>query len=95
MKAHDWVSVVEQPATAETVGRETQDWSGGEASPEENEKEANKKDGEQQGDELKEVEDEKKERDPTSVQVRSKQHYMTQISNTRDYFFVVCVCVCV
>lgn len=70
MKAHDWVGVVEQPATTGTVGRETQDWSGGEASPEENEKEANKKDGERQGEEMKGVEDE--ERDPRSVQVRAR-----------------------
>lgn len=70
MKAHDWVGVVEQPATTGTVGRETQDWPGGEASPEENEKEANKKDGERQGEEMKGVEDE--ERDPRSVQVRSR-----------------------
>uniref|UniRef100_A0A3Q2WA21 Family with sequence similarity 114 member A1 n=1 Tax=Haplochromis burtoni TaxID=8153 RepID=A0A3Q2WA21_HAPBU len=45
MRAHDWVSKVEQPVTTETVGRETQDQPGGE----ENKKEEKKKDGEELG----------------------------------------------
>uniref|UniRef100_A0A672JF48 Family with sequence similarity 114 member A1 n=1 Tax=Salarias fasciatus TaxID=181472 RepID=A0A672JF48_SALFA len=43
MRAHDWVSEVEQPVTTETVGKETQDQSGEEASPGENKKEEEKK----------------------------------------------------
>ncbi|XP_040001348.1 protein NOXP20 isoform X2 [Xiphias gladius] len=70
MRAHDWVSEVEQPVTTETVGRETQDQQGGEASPVENEKEEKKKDGEEQGEEIKGGEEEKKEteNDPRSVE---------------------------
>uniref|UniRef100_A0A3P8PZ97 Family with sequence similarity 114 member A1 n=1 Tax=Astatotilapia calliptera TaxID=8154 RepID=A0A3P8PZ97_ASTCA len=45
IRAHDWVSKVEQPVTTETVGRETQDQPGGE----ENKKEEKKKDGEELG----------------------------------------------
>uniref|UniRef100_I3JQY6 Family with sequence similarity 114 member A1 n=1 Tax=Oreochromis niloticus TaxID=8128 RepID=I3JQY6_ORENI len=45
MRAHDWVSKVEQPVTTETVGRETQDQPGGE----ENKKEEKTKDGEELG----------------------------------------------
>ncbi|KAM9363688.1 protein NOXP20 [Symphorus nematophorus] len=75
-KAHDWVSEVEQPVTTETVGRETEDQPGGEASPGENKEEEKKKDGEEQGDkksegeELKGGEEEKKEeeKDPRSVE---------------------------
>ncbi|XP_070845818.1 protein NOXP20 isoform X3 [Chaetodon trifascialis] len=74
MKAHDWVSEVEQPVTTETVGRETQDQPGGEASPGENEKEEKMKDGEEhgeresQGEELKGGGEEKEEKDPRSVE---------------------------
>lgn len=77
MRAHDWVSEVEQPVTTETVGRETQDQPGGEASPGEKEKEERKKgDEEEQGEtksEGEEVkgEEEKKEKDPRSVEVNS------------------------
>uniref|UniRef100_A0A3Q3W0M0 Uncharacterized protein n=1 Tax=Mola mola TaxID=94237 RepID=A0A3Q3W0M0_MOLML len=69
MKAHDWVSEVEQPDPTETVGRETQeDQSGGEASHGENETEESKKDEEQQGEEIKGGEDEETERDTGSIQ---------------------------
>ncbi|CAK6972232.1 protein NOXP20 isoform X2 [Scomber scombrus] len=75
MRAHDWVSEVEQPVTTDTVGRETQDQPGGEASPGENEKEETKRDGEEQGEQRKgeeeeeEKEEEKvKENDPRSVE---------------------------
>lgn len=73
MRAHDWVSEVEQPVTTETVGRETQDLPGGEASPG---KEEVEEDGEEQGEKKKGVEEqgvkggekEKKEKDPRSVE---------------------------
>ncbi|XP_008276641.1 protein NOXP20 isoform X2 [Stegastes partitus] len=74
MRAHDWVSEVEQPVTAETVGRETEDQPGGEASPVENKKVETKKDEEEQGEKKSEGEDteagegEKKESDPRSVE---------------------------
>ncbi|XP_022061760.2 protein NOXP20 isoform X1 [Acanthochromis polyacanthus] len=78
MRAHDWVSEVEQPVTAETVGRETQDQPRGEASPVENKKEETRKDEEEQrdkkseGEETKagEEEEEKKEKEsnPRSVE---------------------------
>ncbi|XP_074486237.1 protein NOXP20 isoform X2 [Sebastes fasciatus] len=71
MRAHDWVSEVEQPVTTETVDRETQDQPAGEASPGENEEEEKKKDGEEeQGEEVKGGEEEKKEKenDPRSVE---------------------------
>ncbi|XP_078116103.1 protein NOXP20 isoform X2 [Sander vitreus] len=68
MRAHDWVSAVEQPVTTETVDRETQEQPAGEASPEEKETEEKKKNGEQ-GEEVKEGEEEKeKENDPRSVE---------------------------
>ncbi|XP_076585513.1 protein NOXP20 isoform X2 [Chaetodon auriga] len=74
MKAHDWVSEVEQPVTTETVGRETQDQPGGEASPGESEKEEKTKDGEErgeresEGEEVKGGGEEKEEKDPRSVE---------------------------
>ncbi|KAM7394230.1 hypothetical protein PAMP_021043 [Pampus punctatissimus] len=61
MRAHDWVSEVEKPVTTETVGKETQDQPGGEASSGENEKEETKRDGEEQGEERKGEEDKEKE----------------------------------
>uniref|UniRef100_A0A8D0AER4 Family with sequence similarity 114 member A1 n=1 Tax=Sander lucioperca TaxID=283035 RepID=A0A8D0AER4_SANLU len=68
MRAHDWVSAVEQPVTTETVDRETQDQPAGEASPGEKETEEKNKNGEQ-GEEVKEGEEEKeKENDPRSVE---------------------------
>ncbi|XP_029950983.1 protein NOXP20 isoform X2 [Salarias fasciatus] len=70
MRAHDWVSEVEQPVTTETVGKETQDQSGEEASPGENKKEEEKKaEEEQKGTEGegKEIKGEK-ESDPRSVE---------------------------
>lgn len=94
MRAHDWVSEVEQPVTTDTVGRETQDQPGGEASPGENEKEETKRDREEQGEQRKgeeeeeerkgeEEEEEKKEEvkenDPRSVEVRSTQHSNQQL----------------
>ncbi|KAK2817004.1 hypothetical protein Q5P01_025195 [Channa striata] len=68
MRAHDWVSEVERPVTVETVGRETQDHLGGEASL--GEKETEDKDGEEQAKEMKGAEEEKKEKedDPRSVE---------------------------
>lgn len=76
MKAHDWVSMVEQP---ETVGRETHDQPEGQVSPgeteDEGEEEKKKKGGEEQGEEksreeeMKGGEEEKKEKDPRSVEV--------------------------
>nr|XP_046269399.1 protein NOXP20 isoform X2 [Scatophagus argus] len=73
MKAHDWVSDVEQPATTETVGRETHDQARGEASPGENEKEERKEGGERDGEKKSEGEEQKEgeemeEKDPRSVQ---------------------------
>ncbi|XP_023150141.1 protein NOXP20 isoform X2 [Amphiprion ocellaris] len=77
MRAHDWVSEVEQPVTAETVGRETQDQPRGEASPVENKKEETKKGEEEQGEKKSEGEETKageeeekkeKESDPRSVE---------------------------
>ncbi|KAI3352431.1 hypothetical protein L3Q82_005385 [Scortum barcoo] len=76
MRAHDWVSEVEQPVTTETVGRETQGQPGGEASPGENEKEEKKKDDEEQGErksegeetEGGEEEEKEKVKDPRSVE---------------------------
>ncbi|XP_053193010.1 protein NOXP20 isoform X2 [Scomber japonicus] len=83
MRAHDWVSEVEQPVTTDTVGRETQDQPGGEALPGENEKEETKRDREEQGEqrkgeeeeeerkgeeEEKEKKEEVKENDPRSVE---------------------------
>ena len=101
MKAHDWVSEVEQPVTTETVGRETQDQPGREASPGENEEGEKKKDGEEQGEmksegeEVKGGEEEKKEeeKDPRSVEVRStQQRHVTQISNHRDFSHISSCC---
>ncbi|XP_069023579.1 protein NOXP20 isoform X1 [Embiotoca jacksoni] len=76
MRAHDWVSAVELPVTTETVGRETQDQPGGEASPGENEKEEKKEEGEEPGQRSIEVEETKggeeeekeEESDPRSVE---------------------------
>uniref|UniRef100_A0A3P8TTL4 Family with sequence similarity 114 member A1 n=1 Tax=Amphiprion percula TaxID=161767 RepID=A0A3P8TTL4_AMPPE len=77
MRAHDWVNEVEQPVTAETVGRETQDQPRGEASPVENKKEETKKGEEEQGEKKSEGEETKageeeeqkeKESDPRSVE---------------------------
>lgn len=90
MRAHDWVSEVEQPVTTETVGRETEDQPGGEALPGENEKEETKRDGEEQGEERmgEEEEEKEKEKDPRSAEVRSTQpRCTTQIKNSRDLFF--------
>ncbi|AWP05651.1 putative protein NOXP20 [Scophthalmus maximus] len=68
MRAHDWVSKVEQPVTTETVGRETQDQLAGEATSAENENEEKKKNEEEE--EMKGGEEEKKERenDPRSIE---------------------------
>lgn len=77
MRAHDWVSEVEQPVTTEMVDRETQDEQGGEASPGENDKEEkNRKGGEEpretkiEGEQVKAGEEEKKEKekDPRSLE---------------------------
>ncbi|XP_029290317.1 protein NOXP20 isoform X2 [Cottoperca gobio] len=71
IRAHDWVSEVEQPVTTETVDRETpQNQPAGEASPGENEEEEKNKDGEEQGEKKSEGEEEKKEKesDPRSVE---------------------------
>lgn len=75
IRAHDWVSKVEQPVTTETVGRETQDQPGGE----ENKKEEKTKDGEELGEKKGEEEEmkggeEAKESDPISVEVTSHLH---------------------
>lgn len=79
MRAHDWVNMVEEPVTTETVGRETQDQTGGgEASSAANEREEKKKDKEVQGEtkeeELKEEGEEEmkaKESNPRSVEASS------------------------
>ncbi|KAM9314441.1 protein NOXP20 isoform 2-T2 [Pholidichthys leucotaenia] len=69
MRAHDWVSKMEQPVTTETVGRETQDQPGGEASPGENKKVQEKNDEEEHGklktseEEMKGEEEEKKSKE--------------------------------
>ncbi|KAF7666223.1 hypothetical protein LDENG_00114500 [Lucifuga dentata] len=73
MKAHDWVSEVEKPVTTETVGRETQDQPGGEASRGENvEKEVKGEvlgEKKTEGEEVKGDEEKKeKENDPRSVE---------------------------
>ncbi|KAA8594851.1 hypothetical protein FQN60_011986 [Etheostoma spectabile] len=68
MKAHDWVSMVEQPVTTETVDKEMQDQPAVETSPGEKGTEEKKKNGEQ-GEEVKEGEEKKeKENDPRSVE---------------------------
>lgn len=73
MKAHDWVSKVEEAATTEAVSSQTEEQSGGAAPPGEDEKEK-REDGEQQEDVVTRGEDEK-EGDPNSVQVRSQQRH--------------------
>lgn len=75
MKAHDWVSEVEQPAPTETVSGQLQEQLGGDVSPGEMETEENKTEGEQQEEKANRGEEERrgeeeKERDPRSVQVR-------------------------
>ncbi|XP_030281608.1 protein NOXP20 isoform X2 [Sparus aurata] len=86
MKAHDWVSVVEQP---ETVGGETHDQPEGQVSPgeteDEEEEEKKKKGGEEQGEEkskeeMKGGEEEKKEKDPGSVEVV----YLSSVSSLAE-----------
>ncbi|XP_034714501.1 protein NOXP20 isoform X2 [Etheostoma cragini] len=68
MRAHDWVSVVEQPVTTKTVDQEMQDQPAGEASPGEKGTEEKKK-NEEHGEEVKEGEEKKeKENDPRSVE---------------------------
>ncbi|XP_030590375.1 protein NOXP20 isoform X2 [Archocentrus centrarchus] len=87
MRAHDWVSKVEQPVTIETVGRETQDQQG-EVSPGENKKEEKKKDGEELGEkkgdeeEMKGGEEERKakESDPRSVEAV----YLSSVSSLAE-----------
>lgn len=88
MRAHDWVSEVEQPVTTETVGRETQDQPGGENRKEEEEEE--KKDGEEHGEKKKsegeeteggEEEKKAKESDPRSVEVKSTQQLLVSTFN--------------
>ncbi|XP_013768365.1 protein NOXP20 [Pundamilia nyererei] len=81
MRAHDWVSKVEQPVTTETVGRETQDQPGGE----ENKKEEKKKDGEELGEKKGEEEEmkggeEAKESDPISVEAI----YLSSVSSLAE-----------
>ncbi|XP_075886466.1 protein NOXP20 [Nelusetta ayraudi] len=66
MKAHNWVSKVEEAATTEAVSSETAEQSGGAAPPGEDEKEKREV-GEQQEDVVTRGEDEK-EGDPNSVQ---------------------------
>lgn len=66
-RAHDWVSEVERPVTTETVGRETQDQQGGEASHGENN---NKEHGQENVEERNEGEETKESgNDPRSVEV--------------------------
>ncbi|XP_012778225.3 protein NOXP20 isoform X2 [Maylandia zebra] len=81
IRAHDWVSKVEQPVTTETVGRETQDQPGGE----ENKKEEKKKDGEELGEKKGEEEEmkggeEAKESDPISVEAI----YLSSVSSLAE-----------
>lgn len=81
MRAHDWVSKVEQPVTTETVGRETQDQPGGE----ENKKEEKTKDGEELGEKKGEEEEmkggeEAKESDPRSVEAI----YLSSVSSLAE-----------
>lgn len=73
MKAHDWVSEVEQPAPTETVSGQMEEQLGGDVSP--GEMEENKTEGEQEEEKANRGEEERrgeeeKERDPRSVQVR-------------------------
>ncbi|XP_053275501.1 protein NOXP20 isoform X1 [Pleuronectes platessa] len=72
MRAHDWVSEVEQPVTTETGGRETQDQPGGEAKSVGNEKEEEEESGEEQGEPMKGGEEkEKKEEENNSRSVET------------------------
>lgn len=68
MKAHDWVSEVEQPAPTQTVGGQLEEQQGGEMEEikTEGEPQEEKTNG---GEEEKRGEEEEK-RDPRSVQVR-------------------------
>ncbi|XP_076021572.1 protein NOXP20 isoform X2 [Genypterus blacodes] len=75
MKAHDWVTKVEQPVNTETAGREAQEQPGGEASPGANQERARgeEEQGERKAEEEEEVkggEEEKneEENDPHSVE---------------------------
>ncbi|XP_060948843.1 protein NOXP20 isoform X2 [Limanda limanda] len=61
LRAHDWVSEVEQPVTTETVGRETQDQQGGEATSAGNEKDEKEESGEEQGEPMKGGEEKEEE----------------------------------
>ncbi|XP_060921591.1 protein NOXP20 [Labrus mixtus] len=88
-RAHDWVSVVEQTVTTETVGRETQDLQGGEASPEETENEEKKKQGGEEqkeesggGEETNGEDEERKEKeeDPRSVEAV----YLSSVSSLAE-----------
>ncbi|KAM7009729.1 protein NOXP20 [Tautogolabrus adspersus] len=87
-RAHDWVSEVEQTVTTETVGRETQDLQGGEASPEETEKGEKKKQGEEQKEEISRGEEmigedeerKEKEEDPRSVEAV----YLSSVSSLAE-----------
>ncbi|XP_037327670.2 protein NOXP20 isoform X2 [Pungitius pungitius] len=84
MRAHDWVSEVEQPVAAETADGETQDQPAGHASPGEKEKEEmRKEDGEaQQGEEEQKEEEKKKEagNDPRSVEAV----YLSSVSSLAE-----------
>lgn len=89
MKAHDWVSKVEQPAPMEMADKEKLDQPA-EAFPTDIEKEKETENGEQQTEkkseekEIKEGEEDQRN-DLRSVQVRSSQLcYVTHISNSRD-----------
>lgn len=65
-RAHDWVTEVERLVTTETVGRETADQPNVEVSDEEN------KNGEDGQDKSDETSAETKEKEPRSVEVRTK-----------------------
>ncbi|XP_029993901.1 protein NOXP20 isoform X2 [Sphaeramia orbicularis] len=83
MRAHDWVCEVEQPVTTETVGRETQDPPGGEAScGDDEEKDGQEEQVEEKSEEAKQVEEEKKEKenDPRSVE----SVYMSSIGSLAE-----------
>ncbi|KAL6110050.1 fam114a1 [Pungitius sinensis] len=84
MRAHDWVSQVEQPVAAETADGETQVQPAGDASPGEKEKEEmRKEDGEaQQGEEEQKEEEKKKEagNDPRSVEAV----YLSSVSSLAE-----------
>ncbi|XP_031732131.1 protein NOXP20 isoform X1 [Anarrhichthys ocellatus] len=87
MRAHDWVSEVEQPVTTETVHGDMQDQPAGEASPGEKEKEEmkKKKDGEeQQGEEGKGGEEDEKKKEEENGPRSVEAVYLSSIGSLAE-----------